>query len=213
MVLYGVKEWACSGRQTTAYGHAATHLYTMVYNDRAGSARIDCIGDVMTDRQKREQAGNGRARLVRLIASVGGVGYAPIISGTFGSLPGLAVAVLCYRVPWLLAVLAAAGLPAGIWAAHHAENFGTKKDPGWVVIDETLGMMVTLAFVRGPWLIWPVGFILFRIFDILKPFPIGRLERLHGGFGIVMDDIVAGIYANLVLQLLLASHTMDTFVR
>lgn len=175
-----------------------------------------CVGSVMTDRGERREhddASEQCTRTARLIASVGGVGYAPVISGTFGSLPGLAVAIVCYRVPWVLAVLATVGLFPGIWAANRAETIGRKKDPGWVVIDETLGMMVTLAFVTGPWIIWPASFVLFRIFDVLKPFPIRRVERFHGGFGIVMDDIIAGIYANLVLQLLLASHVMDAFSR
>ena len=150
-----------------------------------------------------------RARIVRWVASVCGVGYAPIIPGTFGSLPGLALAILLFRWPWALAALAAAGIPLAMWAANHAERDGQGKDPRWVVVDETVGMMVALAFVRGPWIIWPAGFVLFRLFDIVKPYPVGRAERLPGGVGIVMDDVLAGLYTNLILQILMAGYAMS----
>jgi phosphatidylglycerophosphatase A len=152
-----------------------------------------------------------RARIARWIASVGGVGYAPIISGTFGSLPGLAVAILLFRWPWALAALAVAFIPLAIWAANHAEREGQKKDPGWVVADETVGMMISLVFVQGPWIIWPAGFVLFRLFDIVKPYPVGRAEQLPGGVGIVMDDVLAGLYTNLILQILMAGSVMSGF--
>jgi len=75
-----------------------------------------------------------------------------------------------------------------------------------VVIDEAVGMMVAMTFVRGPWIIWPVGFVLFRAFDVVKPYPVGRLERFPGGVGIVLDDVFAGVYTNLLLQILLAAQ-------
>jgi phosphatidylglycerophosphatase A len=152
-----------------------------------------------------------RARIARWVASVGGVGYVPIISGTFGSLPGLAVAILLFRWPWVLAGLAAWGIPLAMWAANHAEREGQKKDPRWVVADETVGMMISLVFVQGPWIIWPAGFVLFRLFDIVKPYPVGRAERLPGGVGIVMDDVLAGLYTNLILQILMAGYVMSGF--
>ena len=149
-----------------------------------------------------------RARIVRWVASVCGVGYVPVVPGTFGSLPGLALAIVLFRRPWVLAALAAASIPLAIWAANHAEQDDVGKDPRWVVVDETVGMMVALAFVRGPWIIWPAGFVLFRLFDIVKPYPVGWAERLPGGVGIVMDDVLAGLYTNLILQILMASHAV-----
>ena len=166
----------------------------------AGSDVTDLEQDVRKTSRAR------RARVVRWVASVCGVGYAPVVSGTFGSLPGLAIAILFFRWPWALAALAAAGIPIAVWAANHAERDGQEKDPRWVVVDETVGMMVALTFVRGPWIIWPAGFVLFRLFDIVKPYPVGRAERLPGGVGIVMDDVLAGLYTNLILQILLASY-------
>jgi len=106
--------------------------------------------------------------------------------------------------------VAAAGIPVAIWAADRAERTADGRDPRWIVIDETVGMMVALAFVRGPWVIWPAGFVLFRAFDVAKPYPVGRLERFPGGWGIVLDDLLAGVYANLVLQILLAGHAIST---
>ena len=150
-----------------------------------------------------------RARVARWVASVCGVGYVPIVPGTFGSLPGLALAILLFRWPWALAVLAAWCIPLAIWAANHAERDGRKKDPRWVVVDETVGMMISMAFVQGPWIIWPAGFVIFRLFDIVKPYPVGRAERLPGGVGIVMDDVLAGLYTNLILQILMAGHVMS----
>ncbi len=168
-------------------------------SNRAGSDVTDLEQDISETSSAR------RARVVRWVASVCGVGYAPVVSGTFGSLPGLALAILLFRWPWALAALAAAGIPIAMWAANLAERDAAGKDPRWVVIDETVGMMVALAFVRGPWIIWPAGFVLFRLFDIVKPYPVGRAERLPGGVGIVMDDVLAGLYTNMILQILLAS--------
>jgi len=166
----------------------------------AGSDVTDLEQDV------RETSSARLARVVRWVASVCGVGYVPVVSGTFGSLPGLAIAILFFRWPWVLAVLVAAGIPIAMWAANHAEREGQEKDPRWVVVDETVGMMVALTFVRGPWIIWPAGFVLFRLFDIVKPYPVGRAERLPGGAGIVMDDVLAGLYTNLILRILLAGY-------
>jgi len=109
----------------------------------------------------------------------------------------------------VLAALAVAGIPLAIWAADRAERAADVKDPRWIVIDETVGMMVALAFVRGPWIIWPVGFVLFRFFDVVKPYPARRAERFPGGVGIVLDDLLAGLYTNLVLQILLAGHAIS----
>ena len=75
--------------------------------------------------------------------------------------------------------------------------------PGPVVIDEVLGMLITLAFIPAGWPAALTGFFLFRVFDVIKPYPANRLEKFHGGFGIMADDAMAGVYANLALRLLM----------
>ena len=91
-----------------------------------------------------------------------------------------------------------------VWSAEAVAKAENQHDPAHVVIDEVMGVAVSLAFV--PWTLYTIaaGFVLFRVFDITKPFPARRSEKLPGGWGIVMDDVVAGIYANIVLRFLLA---------
>ena len=91
-------------------------------------------------------------------------------------------------------------LAAGVWSGGGAEIALNRKDPGPVVIDEVLGMLITLALVPVTWTGVAVGFLLFRVFDVIKPFPAARMERLRGGSGIMLDDAVAGIYAHVALR-------------
>lgn len=144
-------------------------------------------------------------RVAVFIATFGYVGYFPIAPGTAGSAAAL---VLYALVRWLgtpaaeLVTIVAVAI-VGVWAAHGTERALQLKDPGPVVIDEVLGMLMTLAFM--PLSIGGIvaGFVLFRIFDVIKPFPAGRLEHLPGGFGIMADDAMAGVYANLALRFLI----------
>ena len=92
---------------------------------------------------------------------------------------------------------------AGTWAATRAERFFGGIDPGPVVIDEVLGMLITLAFIPAGWTAVLAGFVLFRVLDVIKPYPADRLEKFHGGFGIMADDAMAGVYANLSLRALM----------
>jgi len=143
-------------------------------------------------------------RLAIAIATAGGVGYAPVAPGTFGSAAGLAVyvALRLVRVPGAEAAAIVLLFVLGVWAAGRAErHFGT-TDPGQVVMDEVVGMLVTLAWIPAGAGGALAGFVLFRIFDIIKPYPARRLERLHGGLGIMADDVAAGVYANVTLHLL-----------
>lgn len=142
----------------------------------------------------------GRLRL--LLATGGGVGYAPVVSGTFGSVPGVALAWGLHAAGGWWAVLAALVVitAAGTWAADAAERHFGRKDPREVVVDEIAGQMMTLLFVPLTARTLASGFVLFRIFDVLKPYPARSLERLPGGPGIMADDLAAGIYANLLLQ-------------
>ena len=138
-------------------------------------------------------------RLAVLVATVGGVGYAPLAPGTVAS--ALTVLVL-----WLVPLSRAGVLlvvvvvtVAGTWAAHEAERALGGKDPGAIVIDEVAGMALSvLAVPLTPGLL-VAGFLLFRLFDIVKPYPANALQRLPGGVGVMIDDLVAGLYVLLLL--------------
>ena len=93
---------------------------------------------------------------------------------------------------------------AGSWSGGIAERHYGATDPGAVVIDEVLGMLITLFFNPVGWTGALVGFLLFRVFDVIKPYPANRLERLHGGLGIMCDDAMAAVYANMGLRVVIA---------
>ena len=88
-----------------------------------------------------------------------------------------------------------------MWASGRAEKISGITDPSFVVIDEVAGQLITLFLLPFSWKILIAGFILFRVFDVIKPFPARRAEKLHGGWGIMMDDVLAGLYGNILLQL------------
>ena len=128
-----------------------------------------------------------------------GVGYLPLIPGTFGSMVGVAIFLLLLQSLALQLLFITVIIVLGIWAAFRTERLLGLKDPGKVVVDEVAGQMIVLTplplLVDGPWLVWViVSFNLFRLFDIFKPYPARRFEALPGGFGIMADDLVAGIY-------------------
>jgi phosphatidylglycerophosphatase A len=91
----------------------------------------------------------------------------------------------------------------GIWAGTTSERYFGGIDPGPIVLDEVVGMLITLAFIPVGTAGALIGFLLFRLFDVVKPFPAGRLEKLHGGLGVMADDAMAAIYANIALRLVL----------
>jgi phosphatidylglycerophosphatase A len=144
-------------------------------------------------------------RLAVFLATVAYCGYFPIAPGTIGSAAGLVVYLLVWwtRSPIVEVALIAGTFAVGTWASTHAERYFGAIDPGQVVIDEVLGMLVTLAFIPAGWSAALAGFVLFRIMDIIKPYPANRLEKYHGGFGIMADDAMAGVYANICLRLLI----------
>jgi phosphatidylglycerophosphatase A len=200
-----------------------------------------------------------KPRLALAIATAFGVGYIPKAPGTFGSLVGIAVAILTHPVS-LLVIVGALFLPGlgidmpmfngrsapalllvpslvvllilgfiGVWSSSRAAEYAGIRDPQYVVIDEVSGMHLTLVLALMPiglptylipsdeasvfalysafsllnWKYLLLGFILFRVFDIWKPWPIRRLERLPGGWGIMADDWMAGIYAAILLRVAL----------
>lgn len=143
----------------------------------------------------------------RLIATWFGCGYFPIGPGTVGSLGAIAAAlVLVHYAEWVprgFAVLSLMAIVPAIWAADRMARDMESKDPQIVVVDEVVGQWIALAGapILTEWGWWVAAFVLFRAFDIFKPPPIRALEKIPGGAGIVLDDVMAGIYAALVLAL------------
>ena len=132
-----------------------------------------------------------------LLATWFGSGLAPAAPGTFGTLATLPlVALLWWMAPgWPHALAALAIFFVGVWASHDAESRFGRKDPGCVVIDETAGMLVASAWLPPSALHLAIAFALFRVADILKPWPCRRLETLPRGWGVMADDIMAGLWA------------------
>ncbi len=165
---------------------------------------------------------------VALSIATCGVGYVPLAPGTWGAVLGVAIFLLfnfasaqtftfALDAGWSLAALEALRTSAflvvlmllvlvGIWAATRAEPLLGRKDPGAVVIDEVAGQVMTFVFVPmfAAWWMLFVGFVLFRLFDIWKPYPIHRLEALESGLGIMADDLLAAVYAAAVMSMIVA---------
>ena len=173
--------------------------------------------------------------VVALLIATCGVGYLPLAPGTWGSLVGVGVYLgwraLSLRLAQLfssqhqldtlqtealntasLLLLITVVTLAGVWAATHAEKLLGRKDPGKVVVDEVAGQLITFLFVPATmalnWWILLAGFILFRLFDIWKPYPARRLEGLESGLGIMADDCMAGAYAAIVVALMVAVYQL-----
>jgi phosphatidylglycerophosphatase A len=144
-------------------------------------------------------------RLAVFCCTFGYVGFFPVAPGTAGSAAGLAV----------YALLRAAHLPpaadilpivvffvVGVWSGTHAEAYFGTTDPGPGVIDEVVGMLITVYLLPATWAIAIAGFLVFRLLDVIKPWPANAFERLHGGLGMMADDAMAAVYGNLLLRLL-----------
>jgi phosphatidylglycerophosphatase A len=141
-----------------------------------------------------------------LVATVAGIGLVPFAPGTFGSIPGLVLAIALRQAAapwWIEAGTLVVLFVAGVWAAHAAETHFGRIDPGPVVIDEVVGMMITTLFLPLSWTGWLVAFVVFRACDVVKPFPAGRAERLPGGFGVMCDDVLAGVWGYAIMRALL----------
>jgi len=139
--------------------------------------------------------------LVLALATVFGAGFFPWASGTFASLLTLPLYyVLRDQAGWYVGVTLAC-TAVGIWAAGQAEIYLGKKDPHAVVIDEVVGQLIAAAFLPHHWFYPVAAFFLFRLFDIWKPFPAYASQQLPGGWGIMVDDVIAGLYANIALQM------------
>jgi phosphatidylglycerophosphatase A len=143
--------------------------------------------------------------LIMLIATGFYSGYLPKAPGTWGSLVGVLLVFLLHALSLQIYLSVVAGLfIVGSFVAGEAEKILDDRDPGVVVIDEIVGMLITMIAVPVTPLTMALGFILFRGFDIAKPFPVNFFDQhFHGGLGIMLDDVVAGIYSLIIMQLIL----------
>lgn len=160
----------------------------------------------MTSFKKSPVASAFADRLALLIATSLGAGFSPIAPGTAGSVVSVGVWLALYHgyptalhlsvhLIWLWGLLL-----AGVWACTRLESYFGKVDPQQAVVDEVVGQQIAyLGLVALDWRVLLLGFVLFRLFDIWKPYPIRKLEHLKGGVGIMLDDVLAGFYAFIVL--------------
>ncbi|WP_243546112.1 phosphatidylglycerophosphatase A family protein [Pseudodesulfovibrio tunisiensis] len=140
------------------------------------------------------------------LATLGPIGHLPKAPGTWGSLAAILLAPACFLPApfWMRIAILILIFGVGTWAASRAETVLDQKDPGCVIIDELLGQWIALLpFQVVSWWVLVLAFVLFRVFDILKPWPVRQAETAFpGGFGVMIDDAVAGGYALLILWLL-----------
>jgi len=142
-------------------------------------------------------------KLAFVLSSALGAGLFPLAQGTVGTLAGIPLVILLAHLnPFAGAVFILVVIVLAVWSSHLTCRLLANDDPAEVVIDEVAGILITFFLVPFSWLYLCFGFVLFRVFDILKPYPGRRLEKLEGGFGIVADDLLAGLYANLCLRVL-----------
>ena len=142
-------------------------------------------------------------RLAVAVATGFGAGWFPFAPGTLASAITVTGLALVPFTQTALVVFFGIVTVVGIWASDHAERVLGAKDPGAIVVDEVAGMTLSVLAVPLTPAVLVVAFVLFRIFDVVKPFPAGRSQRLRGGIGVMIDDLVAGLYA---LAIVWASH-------
>ena len=141
-------------------------------------------------------------KILKNIATLGFVGYLPVAPGTWGSLVAAVFAAFLNPSSTVQAVLIVVGFVIGTISSTVAERVIGQTDSGHIVIDEFIGFLVSVVYLPQTYGYLIAAFFLFRFFDILKPFPIRQAERsLKGGFGIMTDDVLAGIYTNAILQI------------
>jgi phosphatidylglycerophosphatase A len=139
----------------------------------------------------------------KMVTTLFGLGFLPLAPGTWGSLAGLMFCVL-FSVNTFLYITFFAGIFAiGVKYAGIVEKESGIEDPSFVIIDEFACIMVAFFLIPITLKSLIIGFVLFRLFDIIKIFPMKRAEKIGGGWGIMLDDLIAGIYANLILRLIL----------
>jgi len=146
-----------------------------------------------------------------MLATGFGVGYSPIAPGTMGTLLSIPIYLFLSQIPsplYELTLLTFFFLAS--WISEQAQKYWATRDDQRIVIDEMMGFLITMLWIPRTIFFISMGLILFRFFDILKPFPIRRLEkRWKGGFGVVLDDVAAGVYVNIILQIISYYFTLS----
>jgi phosphatidylglycerophosphatase A len=135
-----------------------------------------------------------------VLASVFGAGYAPLASGTVGSFVTVVAIWLLPLTPLRIAVALVVVILVGIWAGSRVERVLGKKDPGVIVIDEVAGMLLSVILLPRTIPVLITAFLLFRLFDIWKPFPARESQALTGGVGVMVDDLIAGFYTLILIM-------------
>lgn len=141
-----------------------------------------------------------KGRLYKMIASVFYIGYLPVASGTLGSLTALVLYYFICHSTVIMSVTILTVVILGFITAGKVEKMFGERDPGEIIIDEFCGMLISLYRIPPAMGYVVTGFLLFRFFDIVKPKPIRNLEKLKGSLGIMSDDLLAGVYTNIILQ-------------
>lgn len=140
-------------------------------------------------------------KLIKFIASFFYLGYVPQVPGTFGSLGGVVLYLLVKDSPLAYLALIFVVVILGFQVCGRAERLFGQKDSKEIVIDDAAGILVAFLFVPTEILLLVIGFFLYRALDVLKPYPIRAIENLPGSAGVMLDDLVAGVYTNLSLQI------------
>ncbi len=143
------------------------------------------------------------AAAIKLLSSLFCLGYAPVFPGTLASLAALILYIFGLSFnPAAHIIFTFMAVICGFWLSDEAEKLFAKKDARQIIIDDFCGMLISFLFL--PYSVWlgVTGFIIFRLMDTYKPYPISKIEKLPGGLGIMCDDIIAGVYANIILQFL-----------
>jgi phosphatidylglycerophosphatase A len=145
-----------------------------------------------------------------LYGTAGGAGFAPVAPGTAGALVGVILLLIFSPRPWILLSVTTLVFLVGVPVASRCEEIFGQPDASEIVIDEVVGVWVSLLFLPLTWPTIAAGFVLFRVFDIWKPWPVRQVEHLlPSGLGVMVDDVLAGIYANLGVRLLLATNVLE----
>lgn len=146
---------------------------------------------------------NIRKLIVKILSTFFYLGYLPVLPGTFASIVGIFLFYLIKDSIYIHTLLTLLFIITGLLVTTEAEKIFNKKDARCIVIDEISGMLLALIFIPYDIRLIIIGLILFRILDLLKPYPAGRLHTMKANIGIMGDDIVAGLYTNIILQLAL----------
>lgn len=139
--------------------------------------------------------------VIKIITTFFFVGYLPLIPGTFGSIAGVFIFLLVNNNKFMLSLLTFSSLLLGFLFSGSAERILKQKDHRFIVIDEVSGMLLGLLFIPYDLKLVIIAFFLFRILDTLKPYPAGKVQDIPGSIGIMGDDIIAGLYTNIILQI------------